>query len=405
MKDIGPIFRALTRNKLGALLIALQIALTLAIVTNAAYIIQERAGNIARPTGLDEENTALFVTNLFDSNVDQRQLYRDDLAALRSIPGVIAATPSQSIPISGSGWGEDLYNAPDVPSNESINFGNFMVDEQGLETFGLELVAGRNFRPDEILVRGFEDLSTPDILIVSQALADELFPDGDALGKTIWDEPNGKQPMQIIGIYDHMQNAWPTSRNVNNTALMPSLAMFGGQMMYVVRSEPGGLDKVMAAAEEYLSKNRSRIVDIVRSYPEQKNRTYSGDIAMVKLLSAVIIVLTGVTGLGIVGLAWFSVTQRRKQIGTRRALGANRWDIVRYFMVENWLITSAGLTIGVAGTMGLNWFLDTQYSVGRVPLWYLPVGMLALWTLGQLAVLLPARRAANIPPALATRSV
>jgi putative ABC transport system permease protein len=245
----------------------------------------------------------------------------------------------------------------------------------------------------------------PEILIVSQALADELFPDGDALGKTVWDEPNGEKPMRIIGIYKHMQNAWPTSENVNNTALLPSLAMFGGEMMYVVRSEPGSRDKVMAAAEEYLSKDRSRIVDIVRSYEEQKKRTYSGDIAMVKLLSAVIAVLTGVTGLGIVGLAWFSVTQRRKQIGTRRALGATRWDIVRYFMVENWLITSSGLAIGLAGSVGLNWFLDTQYSVGRVPLWYLPVGMLALWVLGQLAVLLPARRAANIPPALATRSV
>jgi len=155
----------------------------------------------------------------------------------------------------------------------------------------------------------------------------------------------------------------------------------------------------MASTEEYLSKNRSRIVDVVRSYEEQKKRTYSGDSAMVKLL------LTGVTGLGIVGLAWFSVTQRRKQIGTRRALGATRWDIVRYFMVENWLVTSAGLTIGLVGTVGLNWFLDTQYSVGRVPLWYLPIGMVALWALGQLAVLLPARRAANIPPALATRSV
>lgn len=52
-----------------------------------------------------------------------------------------------------------------------------------------------------------------------------------------------------------------------------------------------------------------------------------------------------------------------------------------------------------------NWFLDTQYRMGRVPLWYLPVDMVALWTLGQLAVLLPARRAANVPPALATRSV
>ncbi len=71
--------------------------------------------------------------------------------------------------------------------------------------------------------------------------------------------------------------------------------------MYVVRAEPGMRDQVMAAAEEYLSQNRSRIVDRVRSFEEQKKRTYAGDIAMVKLLTAVIIVLTGVTGLGIVG--------------------------------------------------------------------------------------------------------
>jgi len=405
MNEIGPIFRALTRNKLGAMLIALQIALTLAIVTNAAFIIRDRADDIARPSGLDEENTSLFITTVFDSKVDQRQLYRDDLDALRAIPGVIAASPAQSVPASGSGWGESLYNDPELPSNESINFGNFMVDEHGLETFGLELVAGRNFRPDEIIVRSFDSIAMPDILIVSQALADELFPDGDALGKTVWDEPNGERPMQIIGIYDQMQNAWPTSSNVNNSALLPALAMFGGEMMYVVRSEPGMRDQVMAEVEMYLSKNRSRIVDIVRSYEEQKIRTYSGDIAMVKLLSAVIIVLTGVTGLGIVGLAWFSVTQRRKQIGTRRALGATRFDIVRHFMLENGLITTFGLVLGLAGTLGLNWFLDTQYEVGRVPLWYLPLGMLGLWVLGQLAVLLPARRAANIPPAMATRSI
>ena len=405
MKDIGPIFRSLLRNKLGVILIALQIALTLAIVTNAAFIISERSADIARPSGLDEENTAMFITNLFDSNVDQQQLYRDDLEAIRAIPGVLAAAPTQSMPISGSGWGEDLYSDPEMPSNESINFGKFMVDEHGLEAFGLELVAGRMFTPDEMVTRSFEAMEFARVLVISQALADSLFPDGDALGKTVWDEPNGQQPMQIIGIYDHMQNAWPTSTNVNRTALTPELSLFGGQMMYVVRAEPDQLDQVMQATEAYLSKNRSRIVEIVRSYPEQKSRTYSRDIAMVKLLSGVIIVLTGVTGLGIIGLAWFSVTQRRKQIGTRRALGATRGDIVRYFMVENWLITSAGLAVGLVGAVGLNWFLDTQYEVGRVPLWYLPVGMMALWILGQLAVLLPARRAATIPPALATRSV
>jgi putative ABC transport system permease protein len=405
MNDIGPIFRALTRNKIGAILIALQIALTLAIVTNAAYIIRERTNDIARPTGLDEANTAVLVSTLFDSGVDQFQLYRDDLETLRAMPGVVAATATNAVPASGSGWGEDLYTSPEMPSNEAIAYGRFMTDEHGLEAFGLELVAGRNFRADELREISEQKLEFPDVIIVSQALADELFPDGDALGNTVWDEPNGQKPKRIIGIYDHMQNAWPHSRNVNLTGLEPTRLRFGGQMMYVVRTAPGHVDQVLRDAEEYLSRNRSRIVNVVRSFDEQKQRTYSRDIAMVKLLSAVIAILVGVTGLGIVGLAWFSVTQRRKQIGTRRALGATRMDIVRYFMMENWLITTAGLVLGVAATLSLNWLLDTHYSVGRVPLWYLPTGVVALWILGQLAVLLPARRAAAIPPALATRSI
>ena len=155
-----------------------------------------------------------MLTQLLDESFKGLNGAGDDLAALRSIPGVVAATTAQSIPISGSGWGEDLYNSPEAQSNESINFGNFMVDEQGLDTFGLELVAGRNFRPEEILVRSLDDATLPEILIVSQALADELFPDGDALGKTVWDEPNGGRPMQIIGIYDTCKNQKATAFDV-----------------------------------------------------------------------------------------------------------------------------------------------------------------------------------------------
>jgi putative ABC transport system permease protein len=405
MNNIGPIFRALLRNRMGAFLIALQIALTLAIITNAAFIINQRSDSIARPSGLDEDNTGFFITTLFDSKVDQEQLYRDDLEALRAIPGVLAVTTTQSIPVSGSGWGEGVYTRPDQQSNESINFGRFMVDEHALDAFDLKLLEGRNFRPDELQMRTMGGLIESPYMIVSKALADAMFPDGDALGKTVYDEPEGGSPMEIIGIYDHMQNAWPWSDNVNNTALFPERSTFGGSMVYVLRAEPGQLANVMKTAEEYLGKNRSRIIEFTRTFEEQKKRTYSSDIAMVKLLTGVIIVLSLVTGLGIVGLAWFSVSQRRKQIGTRRALGATRADIIRHFMLENWLITTAGLVLGVAGAVTLNWFLDTRFEVGRVPLWYLPVGMLALWILGQLAVLLPARRAASIPPALATRSV
>jgi putative ABC transport system permease protein len=405
MKDIGPIFRSLLRSKLGAILIVLQIALTMAIITNAAFIVQQRAEHMSKPTGLDEANTASFVTNVFDSSLDQKQLYSDDLEAIRAMPGVLAATSTQSLPASGSGWGSSLYTDPEQTSDQSINYGNFMVDEHGLETFGLELVAGRNFRPDELMYRSMESIESPDVILVSQALADTAFPDGDALGKTIFEEPGGERPMQIIGIYDRMQNAWPGSEHVDRTAMMPMRALFGGEMMYVVRAEPGERDRVMQQVEEHLVQNRGRMLEVVRSFEETKRRTFSGDLAMVKLLTAVMIVLGLVTGMGIIGLAWFSVNQRRKQIGTRRALGATRGDILRYFMLENLLITSAGLLLGTIGAVGLNWFLDTSYNVGRVPLWYLPLGMLTLCVLGQLAVLLPARRAAGIPPALATRSV
>ncbi|MBT8050825.1 MAG: ABC transporter permease [Gammaproteobacteria bacterium] len=404
MTDIGPIFRALLQNKLGTLLIALQIALTLAIVTNAAFITQQRAADIARPTGLDEPNTGIILTTIFDMQLDQMQMLRDDLETLRTIPGVIAATVVNSVPASGSGWNDGLYVDAEQLSNESVNYGRFMVDEQGLDTFGLELVAGRNFEPEDMVRFSMEENGIPGVLVVSQALADALFPDGDALGKTVFNEVGGSQPMRIVGIYDHMQNAWPSSDRVDLTALVPVYMLFGGGM-YTLRTEPGQLPRVLTEAEELLSKNRSRIIDYVRTFEEQKRRTYSGDIAMIKLLGSVIAVLSVITGLGIVGLAWFSVTQRRKQIGTRRALGATRWDIVRYFMVEIGLISMTGLFIGMIGTIALNWFLDTSYEVGRMPLWYLPVGTAALWLLGQLAVLVPARRAAKIPPALATRSV
>ncbi|HKX54581.1 MAG TPA: peptide ABC transporter permease, partial [Xanthomonadales bacterium] len=156
MNNLGPIFRALLRNRMGAFLIALQIALTLAIITNAAFIISQRSAHVARPSGLDEENTAMYITTLFDPKVDQVQLYRDDLDALRAIPGVVAVTTTQSVPVSGSGWGEGIYTRPDMTSDESINFGRFMVDEHALEAFDLKLLEGRNFRADEVQIRSLD---------------------------------------------------------------------------------------------------------------------------------------------------------------------------------------------------------------------------------------------------------
>jgi putative ABC transport system permease protein len=132
---------------------------------------------------------------------------------------------------------------------------------------------------------------------------------------------------------------------------------------------------------------------------------FKNDHAMAGMLLGVIAALLLVTALGIVGLASFWVQQRTRSIGIRRALGATRRDILRYFQTENFLIVSLGIALGMALAFALNLLLMTHYELPRLPLVYLPVGAVALWLLGQLAVLGPALRAAAVPPVVATRSV
>jgi putative ABC transport system permease protein len=126
---------------------------------------------------------------------------------------------------------------------------------------------------------------------------------------------------------------------------------------------------------------------------------------MAWMLVAVIVALLVVTALGIVGLASFWVQQRTKQIGVRRALGATRGQVLRYFQTENFLLATLGIVLGMLLAYGINQLLMGKYELPRLPLAYLPFGAVTLWLLGQLAVFWPARRAAAVPPAVATRSV
>ncbi|MGH8760494.1 MAG: ABC transporter permease, partial [Burkholderiales bacterium] len=105
-----------------------------------------------------------------------------------------------------------------------------------------------------------------------------------------------------------------------------------------------------------------------------------------------------------VGLSSFWVRQRTHQIGIRRALGATRGQILRYFLIENFLLVTFGIVLGMVLAYGLNGLLMRYYEVPRLPLVYLPIGAVTLWLLGQLAVLGPALRAASVSPAVATRS-
>ncbi len=108
--------------------------------------------------------------------------------------------------------------------------------------------------------------------------------------------------------------------------------------------------------------------------------------------------------MGKVGMERLWVKGRRRQIGIRRALGATRGSILRYFQLENFLIVTAGVVTGMFAAYGVNAWLMQHYELSRLPMYYLPIGAIGLWVLGQLSVLSPALRAMRVPPALATKA-
>src|SRR5699024_3443740 len=114
--------------------------------------------------------------------------------------------------------------------------------------------------------------------------------------------------------------------------------------------------------------------------------------SMIGLLLASVLGLMLVTALGITGLANFWVQQRTKTIGVRRAVGATRHNILSYFKTENFLIVTGGIVLGAILAVALNLALMSHYEMPRLPLWYLVIGAIALWIVGQLAVLAPALR-------------
>ena len=212
-------------------------------------------------------------------------------------------------------------------------------------------------------------------------------------------------PAEVVGLIEHMHGAWVDWDELTNVMIIAGVAP-GPFLRYIVRVEPGMRDELIATIEEQLPKqDRSRMIRRVRPYSDVISRSYAKDHSMTVLLLSTIILLVSISSLGIIGLASFAVRQRTKQIGTRRAIGATRMQIMQYFMLENWLVTTVGVALGAVLSVAFNvWLVDT-FALEKLDWMYIPVGVVGLWLLGQLAVLIPAVRAASITPATATRTV
>jgi len=401
-----PILSTLRRHKTAACLIVVEVAITSAIVCNALHLIGNRLALLQQDSGLPEPEIVVLEVRGTGAPGNAEDLSSQDLQALRELPGVRHAALVNQI----------VYGVNSSNSNVSLEPGDreprlqasdYSVGEQALATMGLKLVAGRDFLPEEYQSAA-EFSRQPEAkvgqVIVNRAMAERLWPGQPAVGRTIY--AYGDAPSTVVGVVERLTPTYPGKSGAGEgyAMMFPLRPNFRGGT-YLLRVDPAQRDAVLRAVPGVVERiDATRIVGTVRPLEEMRAAYYAQDRSMVWLMGGVIVALLVVTALGIVGLASFWVQQRHRMIGVRRALGATRRQILHYFQAENFLLTSVGIAIGMFGAYAINHVLMTVYEMPRLPWGFLPAGCLALWGLGQLAVLGPALRAAALPPMAVMRS-
>ncbi|GGA27094.1 ABC transporter permease [Dyella nitratireducens] len=400
---LPPIVASLTRHKLTALLLMLQVSLTCAIVCNVAFMIVDRVQQLHHPSGVAENELVMIESTDLDQNAQPLVRHATDLTALRAIPGVTSVAVVDAMPFNHYDWSNGIALMQDGPARATATAFNGTPGE--LTTLGLHLVEGRDFLPNEYVPLGsahdWNGIDQVPVTIVTRALADKLFPGQDPLGKAIYPD---EKPVRIVGVIDHLLRPQAHESADSDDATVFPMLPDGNDVTYVLRTAPQDRERVLKQAAEVLDHlHDNRILRHAQTFEQLRADFFHRSRTMIALLMAAALGLLVVTALGIAGLASFWVQQRRRSIGIRRAVGATRRDILRYFQLENFLIVGAGVTLGTLLAYGLNMLLMQHYEQPRLPLLYLAVGALALWLLGQLAVLGPALRAASVPPVVATR--
>ncbi|MBB6184113.1 ABC transporter permease [Oleiagrimonas soli] len=405
--------KTLKRNGFMPLLVVAQVVFALVVLVNTGSLLQQQMAPILAATGVPEG--ALLLThqlNSQDAGQDQWSYASLDSAerAVRAIPGVIAVSSGMGTPMSVGGM---LVRATptDARSGRSVDADVFGGDHL-VDTLGLHVLRGRDFSDSDYMTGSFIKMyQQTRAALISDTLAQRLFPDGDAVGQEIWMSPKpskGRDPLRIVGVFSDTLSSQITGPSVHAVLMLPLRMDDFGIVSFMVRVKPAQRDAVMKRLPEVLGTalgmHNPQTMKVER-YEDARAARLHGNTVASWLLLTVLGTVSIVVVLGITGLSGFWVQKRTREIGIQRALGARRGDILRQYQFENFLVVCAGAVLGVLlGLIVAEW-LRRHFELTSPPLAAWAAGALVLVVFGQLAVLGPARRASRVPPVVATRSV
>jgi putative ABC transport system permease protein len=416
---IGPILASFRAHRTPATLIVLEIALACAVLCNAVSMISQNLGDIRLPNAIDEQSITIISLNGVGPEHADDDVTRN-VAALRAIGGVQSAAAISDVPLDNHGLVNAFNTRMDLGADHAsdVAFEYYFAGEGADKALGLTLLEGRFFTTEEYagnaLNSGF--MANGHAAVVTKSYAQRMWPGQSALGKTMYSDPLWYTVVGVVadvlcpddgqrGTSDPRGFYYSVFFPIRPADVMGARGVGSNLHYYVLRSAPVDRDRVAREALTVLRGLNPGTLAVAQPYTDMRDHYFSDTSSMAWMLMIVCAVMLAVTAFGIVGLTSFWVQQRRRQIGIHRAVGATRGQILAYFRLENFLLTTAGVLIGMALALGVNLFLMKHYEMRLMPWYYLPAGAVALWVLGQLAVWGPALRAAAVPPVVATRSV
>ena len=398
--DIAPILRSMRHHKGAFSLLVLEVALGFVMMTHTLVSMRYYHRLHVQAMGMPDD--ALVVARrrfLHPRDVAVAQaVERADLAALARTGAPVAAMDSAPLP-DAAAFPVRLTR----PGASGDTFAWMVHATPGVAaTLGLRSIAGAGLHAREGATGSGTRGEAP--VLLTATTAERLFGTiDDAVGKELNGATFGRG--RVAGVVaDFWFRGWvPAATSI---AIVGSEPVTEHEIVYVLRARSADRAPLVQAASAALAAAGDADSTIVVKALDRSTTRFS----MLSGGAVVILIWTGflviaVALAGSLALASFSVAERTRQIGVRRALGADRGQIVSYFLLENLILTTFGLALGLGLTIGLNQTLRRIMADLRLTSDEVLVSMLIFILTGLLSALVPARRAALIPPWAATRTL
>jgi predicted permease len=388
-------------------LVMTQIALSLTLLTAAGLFMRsaQRVANV--DPGFRLESEAILEVDPSLAGYDEakgREVYRTLLDRLRGVPGIESVSLAATVPFGMISLGRGIQRGSDDPASHpaSVSCTFNIIGEDYFKTLGIPLLRGRSFVSTE----------AGNSVIIDQAAATKLWPNGDALGKQIRmivDQGSHKtRDAEVVGVVPSVREH--AYGNSEPHVYVPFSQEYQSDMNVHLRMVTRGRD----AEARILDTVRKEIRAVDSRLPVLNLKTLgdhldaSFDVWLVRTGARMFMIFGGVALLlamvGLYGVRAYTVARRTREIGIRMALGAGAGDTLRMILREGLIVTTIGICTGLALSLALGKLLSSfLYDVGAADPVVFATAPVLLAIVSLLACYLPARRAARVDPMIALR--